>query len=69
MLPTAGLLRRADDSIEGLLDLMRERDGIERVKSNQLDLPPLSDGVTDGADLAVISDNYGTQCPIGRWAR
>jgi Sulfatase len=27
------------------------------------------DGVTDGADLAVISDNYGAQCPIGRWAR
>ena len=27
------------------------------------------DGVTDEADLAIISDNYGTQCTTGRWIR
>jgi hypothetical protein len=27
------------------------------------------DGLTDEADLAIISDNYGTQCTTGRWVR
>jgi hypothetical protein len=26
-------------------------------------------GLTDAADLAIISDNYGTQCTTGRWIR